>query len=125
MKKHRLLYPADSLESRWTVLQVVYALVKNKVDYQISTEGFQAMLRTFACVLPAFNELPTSMYRCKSILGVEDLIKYQWDTCPCGAHSYDPKGPPATREDRCPLCGLMRHKPDDGSGKLIPVAVRH
>lgn len=125
VKKDKPLYPAAPVQkaSPFTVLQVVYALVKCKSDYNITTEGWQAMLQIFASVLPDGNELPTSMVCSRSILGVEDLADFWWDACVCAGHSYDPKGPPPSREDKCPCCSHPRFKPDDGSGKLIAFAV--
>lgn len=127
-KKHQALYPAARVQtaSAHSVLMAVYALTKCKLDYNMQTEGWQMMLKIFSELLPADNKLPTSFVVCKNILGVRDLQDFWWDACVCGGWSWDPKGTPGTREDKCPCtgCNRMRYKPDDGSGKLIPCTVR-
>lgn len=104
----------------------MWQVLKSFVSTQpLVPNPLQAYLRAFAVFLPKDNELPTSMGRCNTILGVRKLEEVHRDACVCGAWSYDPKGPPATREDTCPKCSHPRFKPDDGSGKLIPFWVRY
>lgn len=106
----------------FTVLMAVYALVKVKLETNMTTVSFEAILRIFACLLPGDNQLPTSFYRCKSILMVKDLAIFLWDCCPCGRWSWDPVDP-KHEDDHCPFCKSRRFHPRVGRGKLIPVQV--
>lgn len=106
----------------FTVLMAVYALVKVKLETNMTTVSFDAILRIFNCLLPEGNQLPTSFFRCKSILMVKDLAIFLWDCCPCGKWSWDPVDP-RHEDDHCPFCKSRRFHPRIGHGKLVPVQV--
>lgn len=106
----------------FTVLMAVYALVRVKLETNMTTVSFEAILRIFACLLPKDNQLPTSFFRCKSILMVKDLANFLWDCCPCGRWSWDPVDP-KHEDDHCPFCKSRRYHPRVGNGKLKPVQV--
>lgn len=116
------------LDSLVTIIEVVYALVKHKVDTNMTTEAFEGMLKMFSVWLPQKNNLPTSYFVCKSILGVQNLDEFWRDSCPCDEHSWDPADNPTplNPDDKCPRCSHARYKPDDGSGNLfVPYQVGH
>lgn len=115
-----MLYPG----SRHTVLAAVYPLVQAKLKGNMQTKAFGIIMRVFSCLLPDGNNLPTSWYKCLSILGVKDLADYLIDSCPCDKHSYDPLLP-KSEDDHCPNCLAKRFHPRvDNVGPLVPVQVR-
>lgn len=112
-------------DSPFTVIMAVYALVKHKLETNMTTESFEGMLKMFSIFLPQDNELPTSYHVCKTILNVRKLEEFWLDSCPCNKWSYERAAPGKKKaDDKCPYCHLNRYKPDDGSGNLfVPVQV--
>lgn len=119
LSRSHLLYRG----SRHTVLSAVYPLVLAKMEGKISTKAFGMILRVVCCILPDGNKLPSSWFKCLSVLGVKDLKDFLIDSCPCDKHSYDPLLP-KLETDHCPNCLAKRFHPRvGGRGPLVPVQV--
>lgn len=109
--------------SDMTVNQFTYAAMSMKTDSRQSNRGFNAWLKFYKLTVSPGkpNNIPASLYRCNSIMGVKKLAAYTWHSCPCGQHSYDPRAPQSAA-DKCPRrgCRVSRWKDPATTGPLIP-----
>lgn len=107
--------------------QFTYAVMCIKRDTRQSNVCFSQWLDFVKKIVSPGekNNVPSSLFRCLSIMHVKKLSGCRWHACPCGHYSWDPEGP-SSPEDKCPHrgCRLSRWKHRAPDGTLTPRQVR-